>query len=145
MQTGVFGGGCFWSIQAAFSRIDGVVDTRAGYMGGHVQEPTYDQVCDGDTGHVEVVEVEFDPEIVSYEALVQAFLEMHDPTSWDLQGNDQGDQYRSVLFVADDEQADVAQECLESASADYAEDIVTEIRVVEVFWVAEDDHQDFAG
>ena len=143
MQIAVFGGGCFWPIEQAFSTIEGVQDTRAGYMGGGTDDPTYDEVCAGGTGHIEVVEVEFDPAVVSYAELVRAFWTMHDPTSWDQQGNDVGEQYRSVVF-AQEEQAEVALAELERAADQFAEDIVTEIREAGTFWVAEDEHQGFA-
>ena len=142
-ELAVFGAGCFWAVERAFAERPGVLDTRAGYMGGHVDEPTYAQVCEGDTGHVEVVEVEFDPDEVAYADLLELFWTIHDPTSWDQQGADEGEQYRSVLFVADERQAAEAERSMLAASERFDDAIVTELREVETFWVAEDDHQGF--
>lgn len=141
MQWAIFGGGCFWAIERAFAALDGVVDTRAGYMGGHVESPTYDEVCTGTTGHVEVVEVEFDPEVIEYAALVDHFWTIHDPTTWEAQGVDEGPQYRSLIFTQSAEQAAVAEASLERAALRFDDPIVTELRPAETFWVAEDDHQ----
>ena len=103
-QTAVFGGGCFWCIEAVFQRLTGVTHVESGYMGGRADQATYKQVCDGDTGHVEVVRVTFDPAQISYRDLLDVFFAVHDPTTVNRQGNDAGEQYRSVIFYADDEQ-----------------------------------------
>src|SRR6478736_6407187 len=107
-EKATFGAGCFWQVEAAFREIDGVIDTAVGYEGGHVDNPTYEQVCSGDTGHVEVCQVTFDPAKVSYEDLVQKYFEIHDPTQLNRQGLDFGWQYRSVIFAGSDEQAEIA-------------------------------------
>lgn len=143
LQLATFGAGCFWSAQRSFAELAGVVDTRTGYMGGHREDPTYADVCEGDSGHIEVVEVEFDADVISYLELLDAFWRMHDPTSWDAQGNDEGEQYRSVIFVADEDQTVQARASMARAAEDFQDDIVTLIRQTETFWVAEDDHQDF--
>lgn len=143
MELAVFGGGCFWALDKAFAEVEGVVDTRAGYMGGHLEEPTYAAVYEGTSGHIEVVEVEFDPERVTYRELEDLFWTFHDPTSWDRQGADEGEQYRSVIFTASPEQAEDAADSMEAAADGCDDAIVTEVRGVEQFWVAEDDHQGF--
>ncbi len=141
MEIATFGGGCFWSVERAFAAVAGVVDTRTGYMGGHVDDPSYDQVCGGETGHVEVVEVSFDPRIVSYARLLEVFWRCHDPTRWDHQGNDEGEQYRSVIFVGDGAQREAALDSMEIAAGAFEDPIVTEIRDARTLWIAEDEHQ----
>ena len=136
-----FGAGCFWQVEQTFRELDGVVDTAVGYEGGHVDNPTYEQVCGGDTGHVEVVQVEFDPSKVAYEDLIQKYFEIHDPTQLNRQGFDVGWQYRSVIFTEDDEQARKAQEVLERNRERFRDPIVTEIEPAKPFWRAEEYHQ----
>ena len=140
-EKATFGAGCFWKPEAMFRELDGVVDTAVGYEGGDLENPTYEQVCRGDTGHVEVVEVEFDPERVDYEALVEKYFEIHDPTQLNRQGPDVGWQYRSVVFAHSDEQADAARKVLEREQANYRNPIVTEITPAKPFWRAEEYHQ----
>ena len=140
-QKATFGAGCFWQVEETFRSIDGVVDTAVGYEGGHVDNPTYEQVCSGNTGHIEVTQVEFDPERVSFEDLVQKYFEIHDPTQLDRQGPDVGYQYRSVIFTEDDEQAEAARRVLEREQANYDRPIVTEIVPAKPFWRAEEYHQ----
>ena len=142
-QLTTFGAGCFWSVEEAFASLDGVLDTRTGYMGGHTDAPSYDEVSTGDTGHVEVVQVEFDPARISYAALLEVFWSIHDPTSWDQQGPDQGSQYRSVIFTEDDDQHDQAEDSREAIAQHLDEPVVTEIQPAGTLWVAEDDHQRF--
>src|SRR5580693_7194247 len=108
-QTAIFGGGCFWCIEAVFQRLTGVKHVESGYMGGRADQATYRQVCDGDTGHVEVVRVTFDPDQISYRELLEVFFAVHDPTTLNRQGNDTGEQYRSVIFYYTTEQKDAAQ------------------------------------
>jgi peptide-methionine (S)-S-oxide reductase len=142
-QTAVFGGGCFWCIEAVFNRLMGVKSAVSGYMGGHVDKPTYRQVCNGDTGHVEVVQVTFDPSEISYRDLLEVFFAVHDPTTLNRQGNDEGEQYRSVIFYTSDEQereADEAIAALNAAKA-FPEPIVTSIEPAATFYPAEDNHQ----
>ena len=108
-QTAVFGGGCFWCIEAVFQRLTGVSHVESGYMGGHVDNPTYRQVCGGDTGHVEVVRITFDPDQISFRELLDVFFAVHDPTTLNRQGNDAGEQYRSVIFYYTPEQKKTAE------------------------------------
>ncbi len=103
-ETAVLGGGCFWCVEAALLQLEGVLKVESGYMGGQVDQPTYEQVCGGGTGHAEVVRVEFDPAVISYGELLEVFFTAHDPTTLNRQGNDVGTQYRSVIFVLDDAQ-----------------------------------------
>ncbi len=140
-QKATFGAGCFWKPEAQFRELDGVVDTAVGYEGGDIDNPTYEQVCGGDTGHVEVVEVEFDPARVDYEQLVEKYFEIHDPTQLNRQGPDVGHQYRSVVFAHGDEQAQAAQRVLERTQESYSQPVVTEIEPAKPFWRAEEYHQ----
>lgn len=143
MAKATFGAGCFWGVEAAFRQVEGVVDTAVGYMGGTVEHPTYQQVCTNTTGHVEVVQVEYDPARVSYEALLDVFWACHDPTQVNRQGPDIGTQYRSVIFVHDEEQAAAAEASRErlDASGSYARPIATRIEPASTFWRAEEYHQ----
>lgn len=142
-QTAVFGGGCFWCIEAVFNRLTGVKSAVSGYMGGHVDKPTYRQVCNGETGHVEVVQVTFDPSEISYRDLLEVFFTVHDPTTVNRQGNDEGEQYRSVIFYTSDEQEREAEEAVAALNAAKAfpEPIVTSIEPAATFYPAEDYHQ----
>lgn len=138
-----FGAGCFWGVEAAFRQIDGVEDAASGYMGGHLENPTYKDVCTDTSGHAEVVQVEFDPGKVSYQQLLEVFWSNHNPTTLNRQGPDVGSQYRSVIFVHDEGQRDLAESALETleASGRYSEPVVTEIAPAQTFWRAEDYHQ----
>ncbi|MFZ0480701.1 MAG: peptide-methionine (S)-S-oxide reductase MsrA, partial [Terriglobales bacterium] len=109
-QTAIFGGGCFWCIEAVFQRLAGVSQVESGYMGGHVDDPSYKDVCGGDTGHVEVVRITFDPDAISYRELLDVFFSVHDPTQLNRQGNDAGEQYRSVIFYTEEEQQRIAED-----------------------------------
>ena len=140
-EQATFGAGCFWQVEAAFQELPGVVDTAVGYEGGHVDNPTYEQVCSGTTGHVEVCQVTFDPSKVSYEDLVGKYLEIHDPTQLNRQGLDVGYQYRSVVFAQSDEQAEVARRVIEGAQDRFRNPIVTAIETAQPFWRAEEYHQ----
>ena len=141
----VLGGGCFWCLEAVYKRIEGVVSTRPGYAGGRLKEPTYEQVCTGETGHVEVVEVSFDPKIVSLEAILEIFWRAHDPTTPDRQGGDIGTQYRSVIFCADEVQTAAAKASLSelAASGAYEDEPVTQILPLDTFWPAEAYHKNY--
>jgi peptide-methionine (S)-S-oxide reductase len=144
-QTAIFGGGCFWCIEAVFNRLRGVKQAVSGYMGGHVDKPTYRQVCNGDTGHVEVVRVTFDPSEITFRDLLEVFFSMHDPTTLNRQGNDVGDQYRSVIFYTSDEQereADQTIATLTEAKA-FPEPIVTAVEPATTFFDAEGYHQEY--
>lgn len=140
-----FAGGCFWGIEYNFGRIPGVVDAVSGYMGGHVDNPSYKDVCYKDTGHAEVVQVTYDPDKVSYEQLVKIFFIMHDPTTLNRQGPDVGTQYRSAIFYHTPEQKETAEKVkAELASGGkFKRPIVTEITEAGPFWKAEDYHQDY--
>jgi len=140
-EYATFGAGCFWQVEESFRAIDGVIDTAVGYEGGHVDNPTYEQVCTGDTGHVEVAQVEFDPSRVNYEDLVRKYFQIHDPTQLNRQGPDVGWQYRSVVFAHSDEQAAIARRVLESEQSRFDRPIVTTIEEAKPFWRAEDYHQ----
>jgi peptide-methionine (S)-S-oxide reductase len=140
-EKATFGAGCFWQVEAAFREIDDVIDTAVGYEGGHVDNPTYEQVCTGTTGHVEVCQVTFDPSKVGYEDLVSKYFEIHDPTQLNRQGPDVGWQYRSVVFAHSDEQAEAARRVIERAQERFRDPIVTEIEPAATFWRAEDYHQ----
>jgi peptide-methionine (S)-S-oxide reductase len=144
-ETATLGGGCFWCTEAVYDQLDGVTDVVSGYSGGHVNNPTYRQVCDGDTGHAEVVQVRFDPNRISFREILEVFFSTHDPTTLNRQGNDVGTQYRSAIFYHSDEQQRVATELineLHEARA-YARPIVTEVTPFERFYPAEDYHQEY--
>jgi peptide-methionine (S)-S-oxide reductase len=140
-EKATFAAGCFWKPEAFYREMDGVVDTAVGYEGGHVDNPTYEMVCSGTTGHAEVVQVEFDPEKVSYENLVDKFWEIHDPTQVNRQGPDIGDQYRTAIFTHSDEQAEAARRSLEREQANHKKPIATLIEPATGFWMAEEYHQ----
>jgi peptide-methionine (S)-S-oxide reductase len=140
-QTGTFAAGCFWNVEAAFRQVPGVVTTTVGYTGGATERPTYEQVCSHTTGHAEAVLVEFDPEQVTYEQLLDVFWQIHDPTQLNRQGPDIGDNYRSAIFVHPPEQETAARRSMARAQAHFDEPIVTEITPASTFWPAEDYHQ----
>ena len=143
--TAVFGGGCFWCIEAVFKRMAGVKKAESGYMGGRVDNPTYRQVCGGDTGHVEVVRVTFDPDEVTYRELLDVFFTVHDPTTLNRQGNDAGEQYRSVIYYENEDQKREAEAKIAelTASKQWHDPIVTAIEPAQKFYIAEDYHQDY--
>lgn len=145
MQMAIFGAGCFWGVEAAFRRIDGVTATRVGYAGGTSHSPTYKDVCSGQTGHAEVVQVSFDPARVSYERLLNVFWEIHDPTSVNRQGPDVGTQYRSVIFCHNAEQEVAARAGKQrlDASGRLRRPVATEILPAPEFTMAEDYHQQY--
>jgi len=140
-RKATFGAGCFWGVEAAFRRLDGVLATRVGYAGGGVPHPTYEQVCTDRTGHAEVVEVTFDDEVVPYEQLLAVFWAEHDPTQLNRQGPDVGTQYRSVIFVHDAEQRAAAEASRARVQERLSRPIVTQIEDAPSFWEAEDYHQ----
>jgi len=144
-ETATFGAGCFWCVEAVLEQVDGVVSVSSGYMGGHVEDPTYPAVCTGETGHAEVVQVVFEPERLSYAELLAWFWRLHDPTTKDRQGNDVGTQYRSAIFVHDAEQRRVAEESRAAADASGALEapIVTEITEAASYYPAEQGHQEY--
>jgi peptide-methionine (S)-S-oxide reductase len=140
-----FGGGCFWCVEAALKLLDGVIAVTSGYSGGAVEKPTYQQICTGDTGHAEVVRVEFDPAIIDYRTLLTAFFTIHDPTTLNRQGNDIGSQYRSVVFTHSPQQSDTAQALIKELDAAHIwpAPIVTAVLPAPTFWPAEEYHQDY--
>lgn len=140
-NVATFGGGCFWGVEAGFRKIPGVTATRVGYAGGDMVNPSYRDVCTGRTGHVEVVEVEYDPSQVSYDELLEGFWNVHDPTQMNRQGPDVGQQYRSAIFFHDDEQKAQAEASRERARSRYRKPIATVIEPASTFYVAEDYHQ----
>jgi peptide-methionine (S)-S-oxide reductase len=142
-QFATLGGGCFWCVEAVFEELEGVVDVESGYSGGTVNNPTYRRVCDGDTGHAEVVRVEFDPERISYREILEVFFAIHDPTTPNRQGNDVGTQYRSVIFYHDPEQQRIANEVIAEARAAWGRDVVTQVVPAATYFRAEDYHQEY--
>jgi len=142
-QFATLGGGCFWCLEAVYEELEGVVDVESGYSGGHVDRPSYRQVCDGDTGHAEVVRVEFDPARITYREILEVFFVIHDPTQLNRQGNDVGTQYRSVVFTHSPEQERVARETVAELAESYNAEIVTQIAPAPAFFRAEDYHQEY--
>jgi peptide-methionine (S)-S-oxide reductase len=142
-KKATFGAGCFWGVEAAFRRTQGVTGTKVGYAGGKVDNPTYEQVCSDTTGHAEVVEVTYDPEQVPYEQLLTIFWLEHDPTQLNRQGPDVGSQYRSVILVHDEEQRAAAEASREAVEARFTRPVVTTIEDAPPFWEAEDYHQQY--
>lgn len=145
LETATFGAGCFWGIQETFLRTKGVTKAVAGYLGGTLENPTYEDVCSGTTGHAEVVQVTFDPTIISYDDLLKQFWNEHDPTQKNRQGPDIGDQYRSAIFYHSDEQKTTAEESKASLerSKRFSKPIATEITPASTFYPAEDYHQEY--
>lgn len=143
-EVAIFAAGCFWGVQYYFDQVPGVVDTISGYIGGHVDKPTYEMVCSHTTGHAEAVKITYDPKIVSYKILLKHFFRMHDPTQLNRQGPDVGDNYRSAIFYADENQKKLAQKIIDELnSSEYKGAIVTQLEPLTRFWVAEDYHQKF--
>ena len=142
-QTASFAAGCFWGVEARFRETPGVIDAVSGYMGGHIDNPTYKQVCAGDTGHAEAVQVTFDDQQVSYRDLLDVFFDMHNPTTLNRQGPDFGSQYRSAIFWHSEEQRDAAQEKIREvdASGAWPNPVVTQVAEAGEFWRAEEYHQ----
>src|SRR5215471_1547690 len=144
-ETAILGGGCFWCLEAVFDGLRGVRSVESGYMGGHVDNPTYRQVCGGDTGHVEVVRVSFDPQEISYRDLLEVFFAIHDPTTLNRQGGDTGTQYRSVVFYNSEEQKQAALQVIAAlnASNTWPDRVVTAVEPAGKFFIAEDYHQEY--
>ena len=143
MAKATFAAGCFWGVEEAFRRLPGVTSTSVGYTGGHADQPTYTEVCGHRTGHAEAVEVEFDPQQISYQRLVERFFSLHDPTQLNRQGPDVGDQYRSAIFFRDPAQQAVAVEARARVAAASHRPVVTEIGPATTFWRAEEYHQQY--
>ena len=142
-EVATLGGGCFWCTEAVYERIDGVVDVVSGYSGGKTKDPSYEEVSSDTTGHAEVVQVYFDPKKISYEKVLETFWHAHDPTTLNRQGADVGTQYRSVILYHDEAQRQVAEKSKAQAARELSSPIVTEIKPFEVFYKAEDYHQDY--
>lgn len=144
-ETAVLGGGCFWCVEAALKQIEGVEQVRSGYMGGRRPNPTYQQVCTGVSGHVEVAEITFDPAKLSFHDLLEMFFTAHDPTTLNRQGNDVGEQYRSVIFYTSEQQKKVAEEVIAELTREmvFPDPIVTAVEPASTFYLAEDYHQNY--
>ena len=145
LHTATLAGGCFWCLEAVFDEVKGVHSVESGYAGGHMDNPSYRAVCNGDTGHAEVIQVHFDPNIVSYRDLLNVFFGIHDPTTLNRQGADVGTQYRSAIFYHDDEQKMIAEELIRELNSQQIWDrpIVTEVAKLDKFYMAEDYHQEY--
>jgi len=143
IKKATFGAGCFWGVEAAFRQLAGVTKTRVGYAGGNLEDPTYEDVCSHKTGHAEVVEVTYDENQISYDELLNVFWRKHDPTQLNRQGWDVGDQYRSVVFVHDEEQRAAAERSKQNEQSAHRKPIVTQIEPAPTFYEAEDYHQQY--
>jgi peptide-methionine (S)-S-oxide reductase len=144
-ETATLGGGCFWCTEAAMEQLSGVRSVTSGYAGGHVEDPSYEEVCAETTGHAEVVQVEYDPEAIAYAELLEVFFKIHNPTTKDRQGPDVGSQYRSIVLYHDEAQRETVEAFVDGLEREgvYDSPIVTEIEPLEVFYPAEDYHQDY--
>ena len=142
-ETATLAGGCFWCLEAVYLELRGVESVKSGYAGGHVENPTYEQVCGKKTGHAEVIQITFDPSVITYGELLDVFFTIHDPTTKDRQGNDVGPQYRSAIFTHSAVQEQVAREKLAAAQAHWEDPIVTELGPLEKFWPAETYHDNY--
>lgn len=145
LQKAIFGSGCFWCTEAVFQRLKGVTSVMSGYAGGNAPKPTYEQVCSGTTGHAEVVEIEYDPSVITYRDLVEIFFATHDPTTLNRQGNDTGSQYRSTILYANDEERIIAEDVIKELSdaKAFSKNIVTEVKPATEFFAAEDYHRNY--
>lgn len=142
-ETATFGGGCFWCTEAAMKELDGIASVTSGYAGGATDDPTYKAVCSGSTGHAEVVQVEYDPDEILYDELLEVFFATHDPTQLNRQGPDVGTQYRSIVLYHDETQREQAGAYIKALDEEYADDVMTELEPLEQFWEAEATHQDY--
>lgn len=143
LEKATLGGGCFWCIEAVYETMEGVKDVVSGYAGGTVANPSYKQVCTGSTGHAEVVQIEYDPTVVTYGKILDHFWEAHDPTTMNRQGADVGTQYRSIILYHDEKQKEIAEKSREAAAKKFSTPVVTEIKPLTAFYKAEVDHQDY--
>jgi peptide-methionine (S)-S-oxide reductase len=145
MEIADLGGGCFWCLEAVYDELEGVQQVVSGYEGGQLDNPTYKQICSGNTGHAEIVRVTFDPTVVSFDEILRVFFTIHDPTSLNRQGADRGTQYRSVIFYHDQAQKETAEKLIAELNADaiWPNPIVTEVALAQTFYPAEDYHQDY--
>lgn len=138
-----FGAGCFWGVEAEFRKLDGVLSTSVGYMGGITQDPTYEEVCTGTTGHAEVVEIEYDENMVSYTKLLDIFMNIHDPTQLNRQGPDIGTQYRSAIFVINNDQKELANEMIDKMNKNLNDSVVTSVEKKTEYYIGEEYHQKY--
>jgi peptide-methionine (S)-S-oxide reductase len=145
LETATLGAGCFWCVEAVFDDLKGVEDVVSGYSGGHTENPTYREVCSETTGHAEVAQIRFDPEVISFKEILQVFFAVHDPTTLNRQGNDVGSSYRSAIFYHDENQKRIAEEVIREVTAEgvYDDPIVTEVTAFDKFYPAEDYHQEY--
>ena len=145
IKQATFGSGCFWCYEAMYQRLNGVISVKSGYSGGSVETPTYEAVCSGDTGHAEVIQITYDPNLIVYDELLEVFWKTHDPTTLNRQGNDVGTQYRSVIFFGDDEQKKLAETYKKRLDEEkiWSDPIVTEISLLGDFYKAENCHEDY--
>jgi peptide-methionine (S)-S-oxide reductase len=143
MTEFVLAGGCFWCLDSSFSQFKGVIDVVCGYSGGHTENPSYEAVCSEKTGHAEVAKIIFDESVISADLILDIFFTVHDPRQLNRQGNDIGSSYRSAMFYADDSQKEIFEKALERASLVWEGQIVTELNKLEIFWPAEEYHQDY--
>ncbi len=145
MEIATLGGGCFWCLEAVFNEIKGVINVESGYVGGRIPSPTYEQVCRGTTGHAEVVQVRFDPSIISFKEILEIFFIIHDPTTLNRQGVDIGSQYRSIIFYHDEKQKETAERVISEleASKVWNDPIVTEVELFKKFYKAEEYHRGY--
>jgi peptide-methionine (S)-S-oxide reductase len=142
-ETATLGGGCFWCLEAVYQELKGVQQVESGYTGGHVPNPTYEQVCDGTTGHAEVVRLSFDPDVVSYREILEVFFTIHDPTTLNRQGNDVGTQYRSAIYTHSPQQQETARQVIAEMANVWDAPIVTEVSPAGAYYKAEDYHQNY--
>lgn len=145
IEVATLGAGCFWCVEAAFMQLNGVESAKSGYSGGHIKNPSYKEVCNGNTGHAEVVQIKFDPTIISFAEILEVFFTMHDPTQMNRQGNDIGTQYRSAVFYHNEEQKQIALKAIEAANETHtwSNPVVTEVTAFEAFYPAEDYHDNY--
>lgn len=145
MQTAIVGGGCFWCLEAPYQRLKGVTSVISGYIGGEVDNPSYQQICSGTTGHAEVVKIEFEPSVISFLELLEVFFAIHDPTQLNRQGHDSGTQYRSAIFYQDQQQQQLAQQYIEQLNKQqiWPQPIVTTLEADQIFYPAEHVHQNY--
>ncbi|TXT55859.1 MAG: Peptide methionine sulfoxide reductase MsrA [Candidatus Thorarchaeota archaeon] len=145
MKTATLGGGCFWCVEAVYQQLKGVKSVVSGYAGGEVENPTYQQVSRGLTNHAEVVQITYDPEVISFSKILEVFFATHDPTTLNRQGNDVGRQYRSIILYQDEDQKKIAEDMIEALNSrkNFANPIVTEVAPLKKFYPAEDYHQDY--
>lgn len=144
-RKATLGGGCFWCLEAAYQEVDGILGVVSGYAGGHVSNPSYRQVCSGETGHAEVVQLTYDPSVLGYRSLLEIFFTLHNPTTKDREGADVGPQYRSIILYHDNDQKETAESLIYEFEADgvFDDPIVTEVDPLDTFYRAEDHHQDY--